>query len=83
MNLETNFYGAVNASGENESESNSGVEANNSDESDSENEANTTNGCNSAGIANTSPEVIDTGGVDEHGDGSYNVARHIRGYVRS
>ena len=40
MNLEMRFYGAVNALGENESESNSGVEANNSDENDSGNEAN-------------------------------------------
>ena len=62
MNLETNFHGAVNTSGENENESNSGVEANNSDESDSENEANATNGSNSVGIANTSPEVIDKAG---------------------
>ena len=59
MNLEMRFYGAVNAPGENESESNSGVEANNSDESDSGNEANATNDSNPVGIANTSPEVID------------------------
>ena len=63
MNLETKFYGAVNASGENESESNSGVEANNSDESESENEANATNDSNPVGIANTSPEVIDEAGL--------------------
>ena len=63
MNLETKFYGAVNAPGENESESNSGVEANNSDESDCENEANATNDSNPVGIANTSPEVIDEAGL--------------------
>ena len=49
MNLETKFYGAVNAFGESESESNSGVEANNSDESDSENKANATNDSNPVG----------------------------------
>ena len=59
MNLEMRFHGAVNAPGENESESNSGVEANNCDESDSENEANATNDSNPVGTANTSPEVID------------------------
>ena len=62
MNLETIFYGAVNISGENESESNSGVEANDSDESDSGNEANATNDSSSVGAANTSLEVIDEAG---------------------
>ena len=57
MNVETKFYGAVNAPGENESESNSGVEANSSDESDSENEANATNGNNPVGTANTIDEA--------------------------
>ena len=63
MNLETRFYGAGNAPGENESESNSGVEANNNDESDNGNEANATNDSNPFGIANTSPEVIDEAGL--------------------
>ena len=62
MNLEMRFVGAVNAPGENESESNSGVEDNNSDENDTGNEANATNDSNSVGIANTSPEVIDEAG---------------------
>ena len=59
MDLVMRFYGAVNAPGENESESNSGVEANDSDESDSGNDPNATNDSNPVGIANTSPEVID------------------------
>ena len=63
MNLETKFYGTVIAPGENESESNSGVEANNSDENDNGNEANATNDSNPVGIANTSPEVIDEAGL--------------------
>ena len=54
MNLELRFYGAMNALGENESESNSGVEANNSDESDSGDEANATNDSNPVGICTKS-----------------------------
>ena len=62
MNLETDFYGAANTSGENESESNSGVEANDSDESDNGDETNAINDSSPVGTANTSLEAIDEAG---------------------
>ena len=52
----------MNASGENENKSNSGIESNNSGDSDSESEANATNDNNPVGIANTSLGVINEAG---------------------